>query len=66
MCLDHNINTLHSIYFKLLFFLRDHNPKVTGSSPVPATRKIKPFKKLRGLLFQWVQIGTEFLFLSST
>ena len=25
-----------------------HNPKVTGSSPVPATTKDKPFKKLGG------------------
>jgi hypothetical protein len=27
-----------------------HNPKVTGSSPVPATSKIKPSQKCEGLI----------------
>jgi len=28
-----------------------HNPKVTGSSPVPATSKIKPSQKCEGFFY---------------
>ena len=28
-----------------------HNPKVAGSSPVPATSKPEPFKKLGGFFY---------------
>ena len=45
----------HSVYTVLLDFvislIAAHNPKVTGSSPVPATKSFKPQVNTGGFLF---------------
>jgi hypothetical protein len=45
----------HSVYRVLIDFdihtAQAHNPKVAGSSPVPATRKIKASQKCEAFFF---------------
>jgi len=45
-----------ALYYFNDFYDIFHNPKVTGSSPVPATRKIKASQKCEAF---FISMGTE-------